>query len=126
MDEIYGLFNGVNMVTDDGKIYPVYENYASKSKLVEGDELKLIFEDGKMIFKQVSPAPRESYLAKVTFAGKSCIAVVDDRRYKLLHASVTYFRVKEGDEVIIIVPSDIDSEWAALESVIRKDQDQEM
>jgi len=44
---IEGVFDGQNMVGSDGKIYPVPANYASKSKLVQGDILKLtIAEDG--------------------------------------------------------------------------------
>src|SRR5690606_16926125 len=38
---IEGVFDGENMVDDAGKKYPVPANYASKSKLVEGDMLKL-------------------------------------------------------------------------------------
>ncbi|HET7320113.1 MAG TPA: hypothetical protein VFI84_00835, partial [Candidatus Saccharimonadales bacterium] len=38
---IEGVFDGQNMVGSDGKTYPVPANYASKSKLVQGDILKL-------------------------------------------------------------------------------------
>jgi hypothetical protein len=38
---IEGVFDGQNMVGPDNKQYPVPANYASKSKLVEGDVLKL-------------------------------------------------------------------------------------
>ena len=37
---IEGVFDGQNMVGSDGKTYPVPANYASKSKLVQGDILK--------------------------------------------------------------------------------------
>ena len=36
---IEGVFDGQNMIGPDGKQYPVPANYASKSKLVEGDVL---------------------------------------------------------------------------------------
>src|SRR6266545_563965 len=42
---IEGAFNGQNMTGPDGKAYPVPANYASKSKLVQGDLLKLIIGD---------------------------------------------------------------------------------
>jgi hypothetical protein len=38
---VEGVFDGQNMVGSDGKTYPVPANYASKSKLVQGDILKL-------------------------------------------------------------------------------------
>ena len=39
---IEGVFDGQNMVGSDGKTYPVPANYASKSKLVQGDILNLL------------------------------------------------------------------------------------
>ena len=49
---IEGVFDGQIMIGPDGKNYPVPANYASKSKLVEGDILKLtIGESGKFLYK---------------------------------------------------------------------------
>src|SRR5690606_2361075 len=42
---IEGVFDGQTMIGPDGKTYPVPANYASKSKLVEGDILKLTIAD---------------------------------------------------------------------------------
>ncbi|HET7630020.1 MAG TPA: hypothetical protein VFK03_01460, partial [Candidatus Saccharimonadales bacterium] len=53
---IEGVFDGQNMVGSDGKTYPVPANYASKSKLVQGDILKLtIADDGTFLYKQIGP-----------------------------------------------------------------------
>lgn len=38
---IDGVFDGENMVGEDGNPYPVPPNYASKSKLVEGDLMRV-------------------------------------------------------------------------------------
>src|SRR3990172_8798087 len=47
---IEGIFDGQKMIGPDKKEYKVPENYSSKSKLVEGDVLKLtIAEDGGFI-----------------------------------------------------------------------------
>lgn len=55
---IEGVFDGQNMVGSDGKTYPVPANYASKSKLVQGDILKLtIADDGIFLYKQIGPIP---------------------------------------------------------------------
>src|SRR6202790_578230 len=57
---IEGVFDGQNMVGSDAKTYPVPANYASKSKLVQGDILKLtIADDGSFLYKQISPIPRK-------------------------------------------------------------------
>jgi len=57
---IEGVFDGQNMVGSDAKTYPVPANYASKSKLVQGDILKLtIAEDGAFLYKQIGPIPRK-------------------------------------------------------------------
>ena len=49
---VEGIFDGQKMAGPDGKEYPIPANYASKSKLVEGDILKLtIADDGSFIYK---------------------------------------------------------------------------
>jgi hypothetical protein len=58
---IEGVFNGEKMVGPDGKEYAVSPNYASKSKIVEGDMMKLtITNNGKFIFKQIGPVERKT------------------------------------------------------------------
>ena len=43
---ITGIFDGENMISESGEVFPVPANYASKSMLVVGDTLKLV-EEGK-------------------------------------------------------------------------------
>ena len=60
---IEGVFDGQMMLSPDGKNYPIPANYASKSKLVEGDLMKLtIAEDGSFIYKQIGPVPRKQVI----------------------------------------------------------------
>jgi hypothetical protein len=60
---IEGHFDGQNMVGPDAKLYPVPANYASKSKLVQQDGLKLtIGDDGAFLYKQIAPAPRRKLI----------------------------------------------------------------
>ncbi len=42
---VEGIFDGQNMVDSSGQTYPIPANYASKSKLVEGDGMKLSITD---------------------------------------------------------------------------------
>ncbi|MDZ7744984.1 MAG: hypothetical protein U5K77_04515 [Candidatus Saccharibacteria bacterium] len=64
---IEGVFDGQNMVGSDGKTYPVPANYASKSKLVQGDILKLtIADDGAFMYKQIGPIPRKQLVGTLS------------------------------------------------------------
>ncbi|MDO8560192.1 MAG: hypothetical protein Q7S23_04150 [bacterium] len=118
---IEGVFNGEAMVGADGKRYNVPPNYASKSKLVEGDILKLtITQNGSFIYKQIGPIERDQFigvLARDQLTG-DWYAVKGERRWRVLTASVTYFHGKPGDQVVILVPKSSRSNWAAVENII--------
>lgn len=115
---IEGVFDGQTMIAPDGKNYPVPANYASKSKLVEGDILKLtINSDGGFIYKQIGPVPRKQVIGQLINHDGSYFVEAGGNEYKILLASVTYFRLKVGDQVTIIIPEDnSDTTWAAVEA----------
>lgn len=117
---IEGVFEGQGMVGPDGKTYPVPANYASKSKLVEGDILKLtIADDGSFIYKQIGPVARKQIIGTLVQRDGTFFVEVSGRDYRVLLASVTYFKAKTGDQVSIIVPEDNrEAEWAALEAAL--------
>lgn len=120
---IEGVFDGQNMVGPDGKQYPVPANYASKSKLVEGDVLKLtIAEDGSFIYKQIGPVERRKALGVLVADEKGEYKVVTEGKpYKVLLASLTYFKAEPGDQVTIVLPKEEEATWGAVENVIKKD-----
>lgn len=117
---IEGVFDGQNMVGSDGKTYPVPANYASKSKLVQGDILKLtIAEDGTFLYKQIGPIPRVQKVGALRMEAGHYFVDVDDKSYRVLLASVTYFKAKPGDQVSVNLPQeDENAEWAALEAAL--------
>lgn len=117
---IEGVFDGQNMVGSDSKTYPVPANYASKSKLVQGDILKLtIADDGSFLYKQIGPVPRKQLVGVLTLKDGHYFVEVGDKLYRVLLASVTYFKAKPGDQVSVNVPEDEqDAEWAALEAAL--------
>lgn len=121
---IQGTFDGQIMIGEDGKQYPVPANYASKSKLVEGDMLKLtILEDGSFVYKQIGPADRKHFIGIASQdENGNYFIVADGKPYHVLLASITYFKVEPGDEVSIVTPKDIESSWAAVENVIQKNE----
>jgi hypothetical protein len=117
---IEGVFDGQNMVGSDGKTYPVPANYASKSKLVQGDILKLtIAEDGAFLYKQIGPIPRKQVVGALILEGGHYFVEVGEKRFRVLLASVTYFKAKPGDQVSVNIPEDDSTaEWAALEAAL--------
>jgi hypothetical protein len=118
---IEGVFDGQNMVGSDGKTYPVPANYASKSKLVQGDILKLtIAEDGAFMYKQIGPIPRKQVVGVLQQKDGHYYVDVNGKQYRILLASVTYFKAKPGDQVSVNIPEDatVDAEWAALEAAL--------
>ena len=116
---IEGRFVGQNMVGPGGKTYPVPANYASKSKLVEGDTLKLtIADDGSFIYKQIGPAERKKLIGKLILDDGQYKVEAGGKMYNVLFASVTYFKGNPGDEVTIVAPADEAAHWAAIEAII--------
>lgn len=117
---IEGVFDGQVMIGPDGKSYPVPANYASKSKLVEGDILKLtIAADGGFVYKQIGPIVRKQIIGTLMQHDGAYYVEASGREYRILLASVTYFHINVGDQVTIIVPEDNpDATWAAVEAAL--------
>ena len=115
---IEGVFDGQSMVGPDGKSYPVPANYASKSKLIEGDILKLtIADDGGFIYKQIGPVARRQIIGTLMQHDGAYYVEAGGREYRVLLASVTYFKARVGDQVSIVVPEDNrEAVWAAVEA----------
>jgi len=121
---IEGVFDGQHMVGSDGRQYLVPQNYASKSKLVEGDILKLTIQpNGSFLFKQIGPIERERIVGVLvrdenTHEWK---VVAEGKKYSVLPASISYFKGQPGDNVVILIPKSAPSRWAAVENLIHRD-----
>jgi hypothetical protein len=118
-----GVFDGQRMVSDDGQTHSVPQNYASKSKLVAGDRLKLIItSSGNFIFKQIGPVERERVVGVLALdpATRQYVVSAGEKQWKVLTASVTYFHGEPGDEAVILTPKDHTAAWAAVENVVKK------
>ncbi len=116
-----GVFDGLFVVTSEGARHAVPENYASKSKLVEGDMMKLIITpDGRHLYKQIAPVDRKRVVGVLGMDADMNIPVVivQDVVYKVLQASVSYHKGVPGDEVVILIPGSGRAVWAAVERVV--------
>lgn len=116
---VEGVFDGQNMIGPNEKTYPVPANYASKSKLVEGDRLKLtILGNGTFLYKQISPIDREFLRGTLAKEDGQFKVIANGKSYRVLLASVTYYKGNAGDEVTLIVPKNRESVWGTLEAVL--------
>ena len=84
--------------------------------------LKLtITPDGSFIYKQIGPAERKRVIGLVSVDSEgNYFVVADGKAYKVLLASITYFKVEPGDEVTLVSPRDISSDWGSIENVLQK------
>jgi hypothetical protein len=119
---VEGVFDGENMIGPDGKQYSVPSNYASKSKLVEGDIMKLtIINNGTFVYKQIGPTDRKRIIGSLEKGGDGNYRVeADGRSWRVLNASVTYFKGAPGDEVVLLVPKIGESRWGAIENIVKQ------
>ncbi len=118
---VEGIFDGQNMICPDGHKYPVQPNYASKSKLIPGDKLKLtILDDGSFIFKQIELIERKRIVGTLIEDEGNFKVLANGKPFNVLTASVTYFKAKPKDEITLLVPEKEDSEWGAIENIIVK------
>lgn len=121
---IEGVFDGEKMVDFAGKGYQVSANYASKSKLVEGDPLKLyITNDGKFYYKQLGPIERQTIPGTLRAEGNHYVVDAEDgNTYNVLTASVTYymsmFNLRSGDKVMIMIPANRPARWAVIDNAL--------
>lgn len=119
---VTGTFNGIGMVASDGKVYEVPVNYAAKSCLVYGDELKMIEEEGRTLFKQINKVPRKRLSGVLSKKDGQWFALTQDGSYKIPDKAAEYYGAKVSDKVTVIVPSDIANvQYAALEKPLKED-----
>lgn len=120
---VEGRFGGEKMIGDDANEYNVPPNYASKSKLVVGDRMKLtITHNGAFIYKQIGPIERKRVIGTLLqdLEHNRWLVETPEARYRVLPASISFYKGKPGDEVVLFVPAETRSEWGAVDQLIAK------
>ncbi len=113
------VFTGEEMLDNEWNRYPVPANYSSKSKLVQGDKLKLtIAPNWRMTYKQIAPIERETKVGLLTKDKGKFQVIVDGETYDVLTAAVTHFKWNIGDKVTIILPKWKPASFAAIDAII--------
>ncbi len=119
-----GVFIGDKMRSDDGEIFDVPQNYASKSKLVVGDRMKLTIPLlGSLIYKQTSQVDRRRVRGELISGKRSgqWMVATEEQNYQVLTASVTFHKGRIGDEVMLLIPDAEPSEWGTVEHIIHRE-----
>lgn len=118
---VEGVFTGESMLGPDGNTYPVPQNYASKSLLVQGSKLKAIIEPtGRIKYKIIGEIPFETKVGIVTKNGEKYQINTSEKSYNVLMAAVTFHKCEVGDTVSIRVPEGKNATYAVIEAVIPK------
>jgi Mg-chelatase subunit ChlI len=120
---VLGIFDGEFMITPEGKKYEVNPNYSAKSMLVVGDNLKMVEEGDKQLFKQISKVPRRRVEGVLNKKEGKWYAITDVGSYKVLDVAVDFRRGAVNDEVFVVVPEDnLDTAYAALEKLGKEEE----
>ncbi len=115
------VFTWESMLWADGNIYPVPQNYASKSRLVQWSKLKAIIKpDWKILYKIIEEIESETKVWLLSKTGDKYHVIADWKTYNVLLAAVTYIKWELWDKVSIKVPKWKDATYAAVESIIPK------
>lgn len=119
---VEGVFDGQNMVGSDGRQYVIPPNYASKSKLVEGDILKLTIQpNGTFLYKQIGPIERQRIvgtLSRDEMTNEWRVSA-GGKKYAVLTAAVSFHKGDVGDDAVILIPKAAPSKWSAIENVVK-------
>ena len=113
------VFTWEEMLGTDWIKYSVPANYASKSKLVQWDRLKLTIKpDWKMLYKQIKPIDRVTKIWLLSETNWKYQVIVEWKTYNLLKAAVTHFKVNIWDKIAVIIPASKKATFAAIENLV--------
>ncbi len=119
---VEGVFTGEAMLGSDGNMYPVPQNYASKSHLVQGSKLKATMSaDGKITYKIIEEIPHDTQVGLITMNRDKYQVVSEGKTYNVLTASITFLKANIGDSVSLRLPHGKEATYATLEAVIPKE-----
>lgn len=118
---LVGRYDGMFMITEAGKKYPVPDNYSAKTKLVYNDKLKMIEGPEGRRFKLLEEKPRVEQEARLVVKDGRFEALGKDESFRLLQSAVRWWGGAEGDKVKILLPSDEKHvPFAALVEIVGK------
>lgn len=119
---VEGTFDGFYMVTDSGEKHEVPANYSAKTKIVYGDRLKMIEENGKTVFKNINKPPRKHLDGVLNKKEGKWYVLTEKGTYRVSDNCVEFNEFRLNDRVTVLVPeNNLNAPFAAIESEKRSD-----
>ncbi len=116
IEGIVGVFDGTYLITADGQKIEVPVNYASKSKIVFGDTLKMVEDQDKKLFKQIERVKRLHKVGILSKKDGQMVVVTGDGTYNILQVAVEFYGLTEGGQVQILIPEEnVHAPFAAID-----------
>ena len=117
------VFTWIDMLGADWNIYPVPQNYASKSMMVQWSRLKAIISSNwKINYKIIKEMPYKTIKAILAKEWDNFQAITWWKVFNLLVAPISFMKANIWDTIAIRIPENKDATYAALESVIHEDK----
>lgn len=124
---VTGVYDGEFMLSADGVKHIVPKNYAAKSLLVFGDELKMMEQEGKVAFKVVKKVPRKKIEGLLSKKDGRYVILSDSGTFNLLKTAVEFRNIKQGEWVLAVIPeTGPHNNFAAIDKVIKKEGKKEV
>jgi len=118
-----GVFDGQNLIAQDGRKTEVPSNYAAKSKLVYGDILKVFTDSGRQIFKQIDRVERKTVEGVLTKKEGKWYLLTDIGTYKISDASAEYHKAELNNRASALIPAQNPKvPFASLERVFNENR----
>lgn len=127
MPGITGKFDGESMVTSEGVKMSVPKNYAAKSLLVYGDELKRMEQDGKEAYKILTKVDRKKIEGLLSKKDGRYVILSDAGTFNLSKNAVEFRNIKQGEWVSAVIPEKgPHGDFAAVDKIIKKDKNKDV
>lgn len=120
IEGIIGTFDGVHLTDSNGNKYDVPANYAAKSRLVYGDTIKMIEDNGATVFKQIQKVERKKTEGVLSKKEGKWVVLTDTGSYKVSDVAVDFNQGQMNDEVIVFIPAaNLNAPYATLDRLVK-------
>lgn len=119
MPGVEGTFDGASIVSATGEKIDVPANYAAKSKIVYGDKLKAIDDEGKKVFKQIEKVARKELTGVLSKKDGKWHILTDANTYRISDIAADFQKAVSGGKAVVLVPeNNLNVPFATLEKVV--------
>ncbi len=117
---VEGTFDGVFLVPTDGEKIEVPAAYASKTRILYGDTVKMYDDNGEKKFKVMVKQPRKTLNAMATKRDNKWYALTGLGAYKISDSFAEFNKLRLNDRLTILVPEgNLLVPFAAIEEVTK-------